>query len=389
MRKLLLALLLLNPLEAGVKTGAEQILDPPFLKLIKGKRVGLITNQTGINSSFESTWERLNRHPEVALTALFAPEHGFHGFVEAGEEVQHHRNIYSLYGETRAPTAEMLSEVDVLVYDIQDVGSRFYTFTTTMFESMKAASKAGLPFVVLDRPAAIGGVEVEGPPVASGFESFVGIVSLPNRFGMTLGELATMLNTEAKINCELTVVPLRGWKRELWYDQTDLPWVTPSPNMPTLDTAAVYPGLCLIEGTNLSEGRGTTHPFEWIGAPWLNHQQLVEVLNAKKLPGVHFRPQMFTPASSKHKNQACNGIQVHVTDRNRFQSVRTVLHVLEQTIRLHPDEFEFLGGFDRLAGNAWIREQLSQGTGAEEIIQRWQAQLKTFNEKRKKYLLYK
>jgi uncharacterized protein YbbC (DUF1343 family) len=282
----------------------------------------------------------------------------------------------------------MLKDLDVLVYDIQDVGSRFYTFISTMYESMQAAAAADLPFLVLDRPVVIGGRQLEGPVLAPGFESFVGIFPLPNRYAMTAGELAEFLNQEARINCKLTVVPLQHWNRELWFDETGLPWVAPSPNMPTLATATVYPGLCLIEGTSLSEGRGTTRPFEWIGAPWLEHLNLARELNRMKLPGVHFRPQMFTPTFSKYEGERCRGIEVHVTDRTLFQPVRTVLHILEQARRLHPEELQFRVSFDRLAGNSWIREKLSEGLAAEAIIQLWQEDLRSFEEKRAKYLKY-
>ena len=372
-----------------VRVGADRIFEEPYLNWIQGKRVGLITNPTGVNSELESTMDLLARHSEVQLVALFAPEHGILGQAQAAERFASYGNVYSLYGETRAPTAEMLQDVEVLLYDMQDVGVRFYTYISTMFLSMQAAAKRGIPFIVLDRPNPIDGSRVEGPVLQPSHESFVGIYALPIRYGMTAGELAQMLNQQANLQCDLKVVPLGGWQREQWYDQTGLEWISPSPNMPTVTTATVYPGLCLIEGTNLSEGRGTTRPFELVGAPWLNSRELAERLNRLQLPGVSFRQQAFTPTFSKFRDEQTQGIQIHVVDRTVFHPLPTVLHLLTEIRRLHPQQLVLEETFfDRLVGNSWVREALTQGTPVEDIVDQWQPALQEFQQIREKYLLY-
>jgi len=369
--------------------GADRLFERPYFNWIQGKRVGLITNPTGVNSELESTMDLLARHSDVQLVALFAPEHGILGQAQAEEGVSSYGNVYSLYGETRAPTAEMLKDVEVLLYDMQDVGVRFYTYISTMFLSMQAAAEKGIPFIVLDRPNPIDGSRVEGPVLQPGYESFVGIYALPIRYGMTAGELAQMLNQQTDLQCDLKVVPLGGWQREQWYDQTGLEWISPSPNMPTVTTAAVYPGLCLIEGTNLSEARGTTHPFELVGAPWLNSRELAESLNRLQLPGVRFREQAFTPTFSKYRDEQTQGIQIHVLDRDLFHPLPTVLHLLKEVRRLHPQQLVFDEAFfDRLVGNSWVRIALTQGTPVEDIVDQWQPALQEFKQTRAKYLLY-
>ena len=266
--KLPILLLLL----AGTRTGADRVSEPEFRQWLEGKRVGLITNQTGVNEHLEPTASVLNDIPGLKLVALFAPEHGLDGAIQAGVEVAGGGRIYSLYGPGRAPSPEALEKLDVLVYDIQDVGSRFYTFTSTLRESLLAAARAEVPLIVLDRPNPLSGNVLAGPIMTSELASFVGIDGLPIRYGLTVGELARWLVGEKGIEVNLKIVPMGGWNRDLWFDQTRLPWIQPSPNMPTLETVTVYPGFCLIEGTNLSEGRGTTRPFEWIGAPgWTRH----------------------------------------------------------------------------------------------------------------------
>ncbi|MCZ6878300.1 MAG: DUF1343 domain-containing protein [Acidobacteria bacterium] len=372
-----------------VRVGADRLFERPYFNWIQGKRVGLITNPTGVNSELESTMDLLARHSDVQLVALFAPEHGILGQAQAEEGVSSYGNVYSLYGETRAPTAEMLKDVEVLLYDMQDVGVRFYTYISTMFLSMQAAAEKGIPFIVLDRPNPIDGSRVEGPVLQPGYESFVGIYALPIRYGMTAGELAQMLNQQTDLQCDLKVVPLGGWQREQWYDQTGLEWISPSPNMPTVTTAAVYPGLCLIEGTNLSEARGTTHPFELVGAPWLNSRELAESLNRLQLPGVRFREQAFTPTFSKYRDEQTQGIQIHVLDRDLFHPLPTVLHLLKEVRRLHPQQLMFDEAFfDRLVGNSWVRIALTQGTPVEDIVDQWQPALQEFKQTRAKYLLY-
>ncbi len=374
------------PLLGNTQVGADRLLEPEYQQWFQGKRVGLITNQTGVDSRLQPTTQVLRGIPGLRLTALFAPEHGLDGALGAGESVAPEAGVFSLYGETRAPTIDMLKGLDLLVYDIQDVGARFYTFTSTLLGSMKAAARAGIPFVVLDRPDPIGGDQVEGPVLAKELESFVGIAGLPVRYAMTPGELARFLNREFDLGCDLKIVPLRGWKRSLWFDQTGLPWVPPSPNMPTVETAIVYPGFCLMEGVNLSEGRGTTKPFELIGAPWLKHVELAQRLNRSGLAGVLFRPQSFTPASSKYRGQLCHGVQVHVVDREKFEPVRTALRFLEEVRRLHPGELRFEPGFDRLVGDESVRRRLEAGETLETAS--WVSALDTFVRKRRESLLY-
>jgi uncharacterized protein YbbC (DUF1343 family) len=351
--------------------------------------VGLITNQTGVNHELKSLPELFSHYPGSKLTALFAPEHGIGGATQAGEQVVSSSQVFSLYGETRRPTPAMLAEVDVLVFDTQDVGARFYTYVSTMLEAMKAAASMQMTFIVLDRPNPIDGTRTEGPVLEKGWESFIGIAQIPIRHGMTIGEMALLLKSEAQLDLDLRIVPLAGWKRSQWFSETGLQWIAPSPNMPTLRTATVYPGFCLIEGTNLSEGRGTSLPFELIGSPWLDSTSLSTELNRLGLAGVHFRPQVFTPTFSKYKGQLCKGLQIHVLDRGQFRPIRAALHVLRQIKLRHPDRLEFKDPFfDQLAGNRWIREMLQKGESVESMAERWQADLKEFERKREEYLLY-
>ncbi len=382
------ALLFLVCFNGTVRVGADRVFEKKYLEWIKGKRVGLITNPTGVDSRLELTADRLAAQQGMSLTALFAPEHGLSGAAQAGEQIQSTTAIYSLYGQNPGPTAEMLANVDVLMYDIQDVGVRFYTYLSTLYETMRSAAAKGIPLIVLDRPNPIDARRVQGVMLESGHESFVGIYRMPMRYGMTVGELAQMMNAEAHLGCDLRVVPVKGWKRSHWFDKTRLQWILPSPNMPTLDTATVYPGTCLIEGTNLSEGRGTTRPFELIGAPWLDSKRLAESLNRLSLKGVYFRPQAFTPTFSKYKDQLCQGIQVHVLDRDDFQPIEAALHIIEQISKLQPGSLEFNNAFDRLTGTSQVREALLRGDNVAAIEKNWEPELKEFMKIRKKYLLY-
>jgi beta-N-acetylhexosaminidase len=325
----------------------------------------------------------------VELVALFGPEHGFSGSFQAGEIVENGPRVFSLYGEQRAPTKEMLSDVDVLIYDIQDVGSRFYTYISTLFESMKAAASHNIPIMVLDRPNPLGGERVEGPVVDSEFFTFVGIFSIPIRYGLTVGELALFFNSEAGINADLTVVRMTGWDRDTGYPEKWIQWISPSPNMPTVRTAQLYPGFCLIEGTNLSEGRGTTRPFELVGAPWLDAEKLAKKLNELRIPGVWFRPQQFSPTFSKYEGENCSGIQIHVLDAEQFNPVYSALALISQTIRLHPEELKFRDShFDRLIGNSWVREWLIKGDSVESIQSEFQERTRKYERDRQKYFLY-
>ena len=371
------------------------------LGFVEGRSIGLITNQTGVDSQFRSSLTLLAEHPKVQLAALFSPEHGISGSAQAAihvpSAVDRGRQIpiYSLYGETRQPTPEMLAGIDVLIYDIQDVGSRFYTYTSTLLRSMSAAAANDVDFIVLDRPNPIRGDRIEGNQLQPAFRSFVGEAVTPIRHGMTVGELAQFCQAEldSTFSSGLHVVPMHGWQRSMWYDQTGLPWVPPSPNMPTVETATLYPGICLIEGTNLSEGRGTTKPFEWVGAPWIDSEKWADTLNNLDLPGTHFRPIHFTPTFSKYTDQDCYGVQIHVTDRDRFKPVDVALHLIATVQSSYPDQFEFLENrgryfFDLLAGTDELRLQLMKCKSPTMIVQSWEVEVKEFTERCGPYLLY-
>jgi uncharacterized protein YbbC (DUF1343 family) len=386
--------------ESSFQLGVEVLLKDR-IDLLKGKRVGLITNPTGVNQSLSSIVDSFSNHPDINLVALFGPEHGVRGSEEAGAYVPFYIDkktglpVYSLYGTTKKPTAEMLKNVDVLVFDIQDVGARFYTYIYTMAYAMEAAKENHIPIIVLDRPNPLGGTKVEGPVLDPNYASFVGMYPIALRHGMTVGELAEYFNKEYQIGADLTVVKMKGWKRNMYYDETPLQWVMPSPNMPTLDTALVYPGAALIEGTNVSEGRGTTKPFELIGAPFIDGDELAQKLNALKLPGVLFRSAYFTPTTSKFTGQLSGGIQIHVTDRNSYQSVETGIAIVKTIHDLYPDQFTFraedrngVSYFDQLIGNGWVRKAINNGTSLQEIEKQWQSELKEFKKTRKQYLLY-
>ena len=385
---MILKLPILLLLLVATRTGADRLGEPEFRQWLEGKRVGLITNQTGVNEQLEQTASILSHIPGVELVALFAPEHGLEGVLQAGAEVASEGKIYSLYAPLRAPSPEVLARLDVLVYDIQDVGSRFYTFTSTLEKSLQAAARAEVSFVVLDRPNPLAGRVITGPVMTGEMASFVGIEGLPIRYGLTVGELALWLVGEQGIAVDLKIVPMESWNRDLWFDQTRLPWVQPSPNMPTLETAILYPGFCLIEGTNLSEGRGTTRPFEWIGAPWLDTARVVAELNSLGLKGVRFRSQSFKPSFSKFQHEQVRGVEIHLRDRSSFEPIVTALAFISTVRKIHPQEFELTKYFDRLVGNRWVREDLQKGLPVASIIAKWQQELEAFRQNRRKYLMY-
>ncbi|QTN00514.1 DUF1343 domain-containing protein [Sediminibacillus dalangtanensis] len=381
--------------------GVEQLLNEQK-ELIEGQKVGLITNPTGVDQDLNSIVDLLHNDPDVELTALYGPEHGVRGSAQAGDYVEYYIDeqtglpVYSLYGETRKPTPEMLEDIDVLLFDIQDVGTRFYTYIYTMAYAMEAAAENDLPFIVLDRPNPISGEKVEGPVLDPDYASFVGNYPIPLRHGMTVGELAKFFNEEYDIGADLTVVEMNGWDREAYYDETPLEFVLPSPNMPTLDTALVYPGAALIEGTNVSEGRGTTKPFQLIGAPFINSTELAGALNDLKLPGVTFRAASFTPSFSKHSGELSNGVEIHVTDRDSFMPVETGLHLVKTIHDMYPDDFAFraenssgISFFDNLIGNGWIREAIENGQSVDEMKAEWQDDLEAFKEVREQYMIYR
>ena len=372
---------------------------------LAGQRVGLVCNPASVDHALRHTADRVRAAHGVSLVALFGPQHGFRSdlqdnMVETSHAThpRHGIPIHSLYSDTREPTAEMLDNVDVLVIDLQDVGTRVYTYAYTMANCMRAAKRADVRVVVCDRPNPIGGDAVEGPMLQRGYESFVGQFPIPLRHGMTIGELARLFNDRFGLDADLEVVPLEGWVRSAYQDETALPWVMPSPNLPTLDTATVYPGAVLIEGTNLSEGRGTTRPFELIGAPWIDSDDAAERLNALALPGVFFRPSHFVPMFQKHSGQPCGGCQVHVTNRSLFQPVVTTVAVLQNLRRASPEQFgwrrppyeyeQVKQPIDILSGSDRLRSQLEADIPAMEIAASWAQEASEFAEVRKQYLLY-
>lgn len=388
----------------AVKEKKKQKVSPGIEVLLKeeenvlsGKKVGLITNPTGIDSKLTSIVDLLHDDPDINLTALFGPEHGVRGDAQAGASVEYYIDektglpVYSLYGKTKKPTPEMLKDVEVLVFDIQDVGTRYYTYIYTMAYAMEAAKENDIPFIVLDRPNPQGGESVDGPVLEPEFSSFVGLYPIPLKHGMTVGELATLFNKEFKIGADLKVIKMKGWKRDMDYDDTGLPFVLPSPNMPTVSTTYVYPATGLIEGTNVSEGRGTTKPFELIGAPYINSDELAGKLNALRLPGVKFRAASFTPTFSKHAGKLSHGVEIYITDREEFKAVPTGLQIIKTIQDLYPGDFEFLAAnnFNLLIGNGWIMSRIKAGSTVNEILKEYQVRQDAFKKVRKNYLLYK
>ncbi|PYM94549.1 MAG: DUF1343 domain-containing protein [Candidatus Rokuibacteriota bacterium] len=372
--------------------------------LLRGRRVGLLAHQASIDRRLEHAAGLLGDLRGVKLVALLAPEHGLwgapqdHALVAGTRDSATGLPVWSLYGARREPTAAMLGGLDMLVVDLQDVGSRYYTYNWTMALAMRVCARLGVRVVVLDRPNPLGGVSVEGNVGDPAFASFVGLYPLAIRHGMTIGELALYLNREHAIDADLSVVPMRGWRRSMLWEDTGLPWVAPSPNMPTPDTARVYPGGCLLEGTNLSEGRGTTRPFEWIGAPYLDAHRYAAALERLRLPGVRFRPARFLPTFQKWAGRLCEGVQVHVTDRVRFKPFLTGLAEIAVARRLAAREFawrrppyEFekrLLPIDILCGTDTVRKGIEGGKPLPAIERAWQRGLDRWKRRRASYLLY-
>ncbi len=373
-----------------VRTGLEGLL-AENCRSLRGQRVGLIGQSAAVLPDFTHGLDAL-LHAGVNVTALFGPEHGFRGAAADGATVEDQHDpktglpVFSLYGPTRQPTPEMLAGVDTLVFDMQDVGVRFYTYLSTLFYALKGAAEAGKSFWVLDRPNPLGGVKLAGPLVDPGFESFIGIVRIPIQYGLTLGELAGWMNLTYHLGADLHLAPMKDWTRSLTFDQTGLPWVATSPAMPHLSTVRVYPGTCLIEGTNLSEGRGTALPFEVVGAPWLDGEALAESLNRLELSGVRFRPVVFSPTASKHAGTTCSGVQLHPVQGPAFQPIETALHVIAACRAQDPEQFQFLktswegrpAHFDLAIGNSQVREQIEAGASVDEICRSWRAPLAAF-----------
>ena len=387
-----------------IKLGIENCLQEPR-KYFKDLRLGLICNQATVDHRFRHAADLFFENAEINLVALFGPQHGIRGDVQDNMiETAHaldsitERPIYSLYSETREPTESMLLGLDALVFDLQDVGCRVYTFIYTMANAMRACAKFGKKFFVLDRPNPINGVQVEGNILEIGHESFVGMYPIPMRHGMTVGELAKLFNEDFELRCDLEVVPSEGWSREDFYDETDAPWVMPSPNMPTNDTAVVFPGTVYLEGTQISEGRGTTRPFEMIGAGFINSAKLAENLNRLNLDGVIFRAIEFMPTFQKFAGTVCGGVFIHVTERRIFKPVITGVAIVKTILELYPDNFKWKvppyeyvfdrNPFDVIAGTGGLRQALEQGVSLAEIEKSWDTDLAEFKKKRDKHLIY-
>lgn len=403
-----------------VKPGVEVFLKK-HLNLVKGKKVGLVTNPTGADSNLRSTAELFFSNPQINLVALYGPEHGIRGNSQAGEYVpfyvdqKYNLPVFSLYGQSKKPKTEMLKGIDeymrtfdtqtqgkllqesmvegveTMVFDIQDVGTRIYTYIATMAYCLQACAENGINFIVLDRPNPLNGIIMEGPVLEyPQYSSFVGLYPLPVRHGMTVGELARFFNhrfLEGK--ADLSVIPMENWERKMWYDDTSLPWIIPSPNMPTLKTATVYPGQVFLEGTNVSEGRGTTRPFEIFGAPWIDGYKLIQKLNSLNFPGVHFREAWFTPVFSKYKGRLCGGAQIHVLDRNIYRPFQTTLYIIKTIMDMYPQNFKFHSEyFDKIMGTSKIRKGLLNDLPVEALIHTYQTELDKFAEVREPYLLY-
>jgi uncharacterized protein YbbC (DUF1343 family)/CubicO group peptidase (beta-lactamase class C family) len=379
------------PNDAPVLTGID-VLERENFKRLAGMRVGLVTNHTGRDRAGQQTIDVLHKASGVQLVALFSPEHGIRGL--ADEKVSDSRDektglpIYSLYGETRRPKPEQLKDLDALVFDIQDVGVRFYTYISTLGYLMEEAARAHIPVFVLDRPNPIGGLESEGPIADADKLSFIAYHRIPVRHGMTVGELATLFNEERKIGCDLRVVKMEGWRRGMWYDATNLVWVNPSPNMRSLNEATLYPGVGLLETTNLSVGRGTDTPFEIVGAPWLDGQQFASYLNNRKIAGVRFVPVRFTPKSSVFKDEECGGVNIVVIDRTRFHPVQAGIEMAVALRKLYPVEWK-VDAYARLLVNAEAFEAVKRADAPEEISRLWMAELADFRRARARALLYK
>ena len=387
-----------------IKLGLERLLGDR-VAVLKDARAALVCNQASVDHSFRHAADLLFDHPAINLTTLFGPQHGIRGDVQDNMiETGHARDrrtglpVYSLYSETREPTDEMLNDVDVIVVDLQGVGCRIYTFAYTMANCMRVAARLGKKVIVCDRPNPIGGEKVAGNVTEAGHESFVGQYLLPTRHGMTMGELARLFNGHFGIGCELEVVELAGWSRNLWYGDTDGPWVLPSPNIPTPNSCKVFPGTVHLEGTQMSEGRGTTRPFELVGAPYIQADQYADELTRLNLPGVLFRASVFMPTFQKHGGKACGGVQIHVTDRNDFEPVQTGVAIVKTAYDMYPNDFRWKdppyeyeytrNPFDVISGTTKLREQIERGDSLDAIIESWQPRLDEFRAVRERYLLY-
>lgn len=387
-------------------TAGADVLLAKRIDLIKGKRLGIVTNHSALLSNGVHLVDTLFHRKDVTISALFGPEHGIRGDAPDGTTISHGKDagtgleVYSLYGKVYKPTKDMLKNVDVLIYDIQDVGARFYTFISTLFYTMQAAAENNIPVIVLDRPNPITGIKVDGPVRKEDLSSFVGIAPIPVMHGLTTGELATLFNESGMLGkilkANLTVVKMENWKRDYYFEETGLNWVRPSPNIPDLETAIVYPGMCLIEGTNVSEGRGTHAPFLTFGATYINSGDLAAELKKLNIKGAEFEKAEYTPveipnmaSQPKFQGEHVNGLKIMVTDRKEFEPVEFGIKLIYAIHQLYPDKFKFSDArFDRLSGDKAIRNEILSGKTADDVIRGWQKELSQFKELRKKHLLY-
>lgn len=384
--------------QTTVLTGLDVLLRDGHPAL-ENKRIGLITNHTAVTRDLQSIIDVLHADERFDVVMLFGPEHGVRGNAQAGEHVDDGLDAatgipaISLYGKNRVPTEEQMSELDVLLFDIQDAGARHYTYMSTMVNIMRAAAPLNKPVVVLDRPNPITGLHSEGKVLEADLTSGVGIHPMPTRHALTMGEIGLLVAADTDLP-KPTIIPCEGWTRDLWWDETDLPFVFPSPNLPTLNSLIAYTATCILEATTLSEGRGTTLPFETIGAPWVDGHALANELNSRNLPGVIFRPTGFTPSFSKHEGELCGGVQLHIIDREAFQPVKTLVHIVRALQDLPETQFAWQEGpalgmsHGRLYGSTELKEMSEAGASAEEIIAKWQPELDAFNERVKQLHLY-
>lgn len=390
--------------QTRVKLGIEKLLSDSK-SLLKNQRVGFICNQASVNHEFQHAADLFFEDAEINLAALFGPQHGIRGDVQDNMIETAHANdkktnlpVYSLYSETRIPTEEMLRDLDALVFDLQDVGCRVYTFIYTMANAMAACARYGKKMFVCDRPNPINGIDIEGNSLENEYKSFVGQYPIPMRHGLTVGELARLFNEEFNIGCDLQVVEMDGWQRDLYFDETDAPWVLPSPNMPTVETSVVFPATVYFEGTQVSEGRGTTKPFELVGAPYIDADELAEELGKLKLAGVTFRAVNFLPTFQKHAGKTCGGVFLHVTDRRIFEPVITGIALVKTIYDLYTNDFKWKippyeyvydkNPFDVISGTENTRKFIENGASLESIKLSWQEDVSNFLELRKKYLIY-
>lgn len=389
-----------------VKTGLD-LFERNWPKELKGSRVGLLVHPASVNRRLEHAINLFIKSRKLELKAIFGPQHGIYGETQDNMiewegfcDPQTGLPVYSLYGHTRRPTPQMLKEIDVMVIDMQDIGSRYYTFIWTMELCMQICLEMNKSVVVLDRPNPIGGHLTEGPVLDMAYASFVGQRPLPIRHGMTIGEIGNYLKNEFYPSLDFHVITIQGWERKMWFDNTGLPWVMPSPNMPTLDTSTVYPGMCLLEGTNLSEGRGTTRPFEIFGAPFIEHEKLVKKLKEFKLSGVVFRPMYFQPTFQKYAGKLCGGAQIHIINREKFKPFKTGVAILKAVYDLYPKDFSWRQPpyeyetekmpIDILAGTDRLRRDIEEGTGIDIMEEWWEQQRLQFQRQiRRRYLIYK